>query len=308
MTEPTSGVITHRGVLDLSRFTSADDLAAIQSIVHVGTVIVPDSLAAAFTRIPSAHIGSVVQVPDGANVRVHTGSLVVGGDGLGSGDDVLVIVGMLVITSPVTGTVPRRIHVVGTVLAPKGSEAALNSALGGVTGSIDYYTYREGQEIKVSAGQVKLSGAMLANPAGQPDDILVAGGQIVVTGAVTKVGFAKVIVGGQLAAPAAGQEVLEPWLEVHGQVAWYRGDKPWIVMDSMEIGPDFFRLLDEPVSLIVMDTLTVRSGVTEDQVREKVAGISLLGDIVAPAELVGVLQVLTTDALGTIRTPDGPSD
>lgn len=308
MSEPDDGVIRQRGVLDLSRFTSADDLADIRGIDQIGVAIVPDSLAVPFSRIPSTHVGSVIYVPSGANVRVHTGALVLGGDGLGSADDVLVVVGAMLITSPVTGAVPRAIHVIGSILAPKGSEAVLGPALGDGTGAVYYFTYHEGQDIKVSGGQVKMSGATFANPAGQPDDILVVAGQIVVTGPVTKVGFAKVIVGGQFVGPAASQDVLEPWLEAQGQIAWYRGDNPWVVMDSMELGPDFFRLLNEPISLVVMDTLTIQPGVTEDAVREKVVGITLFDDIVAPPELVSVLQALTTDALGSIRAADGQDD
>ena len=73
-------------------------------------------------------------MPGGANVSVQTGSLVVGGDGLGGADDVLVVIGMLAITSPVTGAVPKRIHVIGSVLAPRGSEQVLGQALAGGTG------------------------------------------------------------------------------------------------------------------------------------------------------------------------------
>ena len=130
-------------------------------------------------------MAATIYVPDGANVRVHTGALVVGGDGLGAADDVLIVIGMLVITSPVTGPVPQRIHVVGSVLAPRGSESALGPALAGGTGGVTYYRYADGQDIKVLSGQVRLSGAMLANPAGQPDDILIAAGQVVMTGEVT---------------------------------------------------------------------------------------------------------------------------
>lgn len=308
MSEPDDGVIRRRAVLDLTRFTSADDLADIRGIDRIGVAIVPDSLAVAFSRIPTTRVGSVIYAPGGTDVRVHTGSLVLGGDGLGAADDVLIVVGMLLITSPVTGAVPRAIHVIGSILAPRGSEATLGPILGSSTGAVYYFNYREGQEIKVSGGQVKMSGATFANPAGQPDDILVVAGQIVVTGPVTKVGFAKVIVGGQFVAPAASQDVLEPWLEAGGQIAWYRGDNPWVAMESTALGPDFFRLLNEPISLVVMDTVTIQSGVTEDAVREKVVGITLFDDIVAPPELVSVLQALTTDALGSIRVADGQDD
>src|SRR5215475_5756783 len=142
-------VISGDAVADFSHLTSPGELAAIGRIQEVGTVIVPQSLAAAYARIPTSEIGATVFVPDGANVRVHTGSLTVGGDGLGAADDVLVVIGMLVITSPVTGPVPQRIYVIGLVLAPRGSEPVLGPALAGGTGGVSYYLPRDDQDVKV---------------------------------------------------------------------------------------------------------------------------------------------------------------
>jgi hypothetical protein len=300
------GVVRGEGLLDFSHLTSAEELAAVRRIEGVGAVVVPESLAGAYAAIPREGVGAAVYVPDGANVRVHTGSLVVGGDGLGAAEDVLVVVGMLVITSPVTGVVPRQVSVVGLVLAPRGSEPVLGPTLNGAVGSVTYYRYSEGQDVKVLTGLVKLSGVTLANPAGQADDVLLAAGQVVVTGPVTTVGYAQVIAAGQLVAPAAGREVLEPRVQVQGQVAWYRSDDPRLVAEDTRLGPDFFRLLDHQVSLVVMADLRIAPGVTETMLLEKVADIVLLGDITAPTDLVPVLQVLAIDAFGTIRADDGP--
>jgi hypothetical protein len=299
-------VISKEAVVDFGHLTSPEELAGIARIEKVGTVIVPRSLAAAYARIPTSKIGATVFVPDGANVRVHTGSLTVSGDGLGAADDVLVVIGMLIITSPVTGEVPRQVTVVGLTLAPRGSEAALGRVLGGGSGSVSYYRYTEGQDLKVLAGQVKLSGAMLANPAGEPGDVLIAAGQVIVTGQVTEVGYAQVIVAGQLIAPEASRDLLEPRLQVTGQSAWYRGAEPRIILDDMRVGPDYFRLLDHPISLVLLGDMTVEPGVSEDMVREKITDIILLGDLTAPPELVSVFQVLTTEAFGDIRAAGGP--
>jgi hypothetical protein len=299
------GMVSHRTVLDLSHLTSAEELASITGIERVVAVIVPAPLAAAYAKIPTTRVATTVFVPADAKVRVHTGVLVVGGDGLGADDDVLVVVGMLVITSPVTGAVPQRITVVGSVIAPKGSESALGPALTGCVGNVSYYRYAEGQDVKVLTGQVQLSGAMLANPAGQAEDVLVAAGQVVVTGPVTKVGYARVVVAGQLVAPAAGRDQLEPWLDTHGQVLWYRSERPRVLFGDTRLDADFFRLLDQPTSLVVLGDLTVAPGVSEDVLREKVSDIVLLGDVTAPAEVVPVLQMLAVDALGEIRTDDG---
>jgi hypothetical protein len=299
-------VVSDQPVADFSHLTAPEQLAVISRIENVALVIVPESLAGAYAAIPSSGIAATIYVPDGANVRVHTGALVVGGDGVGAVGDVLIITGMLIITSPVTGPVPQRIHVVGSVLAPRGSEAALGPVLAGGTGGVSYYTPADGQDIKVLSGQVRLSGAMLANPAGQADDMLIAAGQVVITGEVTTVGYRQVIVAGQLAAPAASRDVIEPRAQVQGQAAWYRGEDPRVFYGDISLGPDFFRLLDHPVSLVVLGDLTITPGVTEAMMREKVTGISVFGDATAPSGLVGALQALTTDAFGDIRADDGP--
>jgi hypothetical protein len=300
------GVISREALVDFSHLTSAEDLAGISRIDGVAAVVVPESLAAAYAGIPSSGVAATVYVPDGTNVRVHTGSLMVGGDGLGSAEDVLVVIGMLIITSQVTGALPRRISVVGLVLAPRGSESALGPVLGGGAGNVLYYPAAQGQEFKVLAGQVKLSGASLANTSGQPADVLIAAGQTVITGPVTSVGYAQVIVAGQVVAPAASREILEPRMQTQGQSAWYRADEPRIIAEDTSLGPDFFRLLDHPVSLVVLADLTIAPGVTEASVKEKVTDIVLFGDVTAPADLVPVLQVLAADAFGTIRASDGP--
>jgi hypothetical protein len=95
----------------------------------------------------------------------------------------------------------------GMVTASKGNDGP---ALAGVTGQVSYFTPTDGQDIKVHTGQVRLSGALLANPTGQADDILIAAGQVVITGEVTQVGYRQVIIAGQLAAPAASRDVIEP--------------------------------------------------------------------------------------------------
>jgi hypothetical protein len=306
--EPVAGrrVISGEAVADFSHLTSPEELADIGRIHKVGTVVVPRSLAAAYARIPTSKVGATVFVPDGANVRVHTGTLTVSGDGLGAADDVLVVIGMLIVTSPVTGEVPRQVTVVGLTLAPRGSEAVLGRVLGGGSGSVGYYRYAEGQDLKVLSGQVKLSGAMLANAAGQPDDILIAAGQVIVTGPVTTVGYAQVVIAGQLIAPAAARELLEPKLQATGQSAWYRADDPRIIFGDIDVGPDFFRLLDHPVSLVLLGDMSVAPGVSEDMVREKITDIVLLGDLTAPADILPVFQVLATEAFGDIRAADGP--
>jgi hypothetical protein len=299
------GVVRQRPVLDLSRLTSPDELAGIRRIEQVALVIVPDSLAGAYAAIPSTRVAATVFVPDGAPVRTHTGAMVVGGDGLGAEGDVLVVTGLLIITSPVTGDLPSRITVIGSVIAPRGSESKLGPRLAGGTGTVSYYRHVDGQEVEVLTGQVTLSATRLANRNGSADDLLIAAGQVVVTGPVGAVGYREVHVAGQFVGPEASREVLEPAVRVQGQAGWYRSDVARVIQDDTTVGPDFFRLLDGPVSLVVLGDLTITGGVTEAALRDKVSDIVLLGDVIAPADLVPVLQVLAVDAYGTIRADDG---
>jgi hypothetical protein len=195
--------------------------------------------------------------------------------------------------------------VVGSVYAPRGSQPVLGPALAGSIGTVSYFTYAEGQETNVLMGQSTLSGATLANPVGQADDVLIAAGQVVITGEVTTMGYRQLLIAGQLAAPAAGRDLIEPRARIQGQAAWYRGDDARVFYEETSLGPDFFGLLDHPVSLIAFASLTITAGVTEAMMQEKVTGISGFDDVIGPPELVGVLQFLTTDVFGTIRAADG---
>ncbi len=300
------GVVHDQAVLDLSHVGSREELSAITRITDVGVVVVPESLAGAYAAIACSDVGATVFVPDGAKARIHVGPLAVGGDGLGAGDEVLVVVGALIILSPVTGELPLRISVVGVVVAPRGSEAMLGPVFSGGVGSVTYYKYAQGQQVTVLTGQVQLSGAMLANMAGEPDDVLVIAGQVIVTGPVSTVGYRQVLVAGQFVAPQAGRAELEARLQVQGQVVWYRSDEPRVFLADTELAAAYFQLLDQPVSLIVLGDLTIASDVTAELVRDKVTDIALLGDATAPAEVVPVLQLLATVAAGQIRTADGP--
>lgn len=301
-------ILRDRPVLDLSHLTSPEQLAAIGGIEDVAVVIVPDSLAAAYLAIPASDVAATVYVPDGANPRVHTGMLAVSGDGLGAPDDVLIVTGLLLITSPVTGPLPRHIHVTGGVLAPRGSEAALGPAMTASTGAVAYFKYAEGQDIRTLSGEVKLSGAALENRAGQQGDILLVAGEVTVTGQVDAVGYGLVVIAGELAAPEHSRDVLEAKVQVHGEVAWYPGDNARVFHGKTRLGAGFFRQLDEPATIVSFGKLAILPDVTESLLREKVRGFTLFGKTTAPDELIGIIQFLATDMFGTIEADDGQGD
>jgi hypothetical protein len=119
--------ISGMGVLDLTGMSRPEELANISSIHGVGTILVPKSLSGRLAAIPMHGVGSVVPVPDGENVkpRVLVGSVQLSGEALanpqGEGLHILVVVGGLVVTSPVEKVGYDQVVVVGHVLAPEGS-------------------------------------------------------------------------------------------------------------------------------------------------------------------------------------------
>jgi hypothetical protein len=305
-----AGVIEDVALLDLTAMTSAEDLAGITRLHDVAMVLVPESLMAALTAIPMDDVAAVIPVPDGVEVRTHTGALVMGGEALaapGTEDAALVVTGTLVLTSPVPTVAYRQVVVVGLVLAPHGSESALGAGLTRVTGSVDYYPYAEGQEVTVSTGQLQAGGELLANPAGGPDDILVVAGQLIVTGPVAEVGYRRVVVAGQLLAPRDSQPVLGPATVVKGQLLWYSG-RPRFFLGRERFGRSFFELLDEPLAMALVGRFELDPDVPAELLRAKVADITLVGKLVAPRPLVGVLQFLTTEKLGAIVAAEDDSE
>jgi hypothetical protein len=299
------GVIEGVALLDLTAHT-AEALSRIRRIEGVALVLVPESLAGALTQIPMQRVAAVVPVPDGGRARLHTGVVTMSGSALGAPEaenDVLVMTGVLVLTSPVERVTYAGIVTTGLVLAPRGSEAALAAGLTRTTGSVAYYDYAEGQAVKVFQGQARLRGEALANRGGRPNDIAIAAGQLVVTTPVPSLGFQQVVVAGQLAAPEASADVLEPALTAIGQVVWYSGTaRAFSGMDRF--GRGFFELLAEPITLVLSGSFAVEPDVPAELLREKVAAIALSGKLSGPRQLVPVLQLLTTEKQGVIGVLD----
>ncbi len=304
------GVIQDVAMLDLTPMTSAEELAGITRISDVAILLVPESLMAAVVAIPMDDVAMVVPVPTGVEVRNHTGALVMGGEALADPDaenTALIVTGTLILTSPVQRVTYRQVIVMGLVLAPHGSESALGAGLTRVTGSVDYYPYAEGQEVKVSTGQLRVGGEVLANPTGGPDDILVVAGQLIVTGPVTKVGYRRIVVAGQVLAPVDSQPVLGPAVIVKGQLIWYAG-QPRFFVGKERFERSFFELLDRPLTLALVGSFEIGPDVPPALLREKVQEITLVGKLVAPRQLVGVLQLLTTENVGKITVAEDDSE
>jgi hypothetical protein len=304
-TIPEGGVIEGVAVLDLTAH-SAESIARIKRIVGVALVLVPESLAGELAGIPMQGVARVLAVPDGGRARLHTGVVTMPGSALaapGAENDFLVMTGVMVLTSPIQEVTYRGIVATGVLLAPRGSEAALAARLTAATGTTGYYDYAEGQTVKVFQGQTRLRGEALANRGGQPSDIAIVAGQLVVTTPATSVGFQQIVVAGQLAAPEASVDALEPLLTVVGQVAWYTGAARAFA-GSDRFGRAFLELLPEPLTLVLSGAFTFERDVPAELLREKVAGIVLSGALKGPRELVPMLQLLTIEKQGVIGVLD----
>jgi hypothetical protein len=300
------GVIEDVPMLDLTPMTSAEDLAGIARIRDVAIVVARESMMPAVMGIPMQDVATIVAVPDGVDVRKHTGSLVMAGEALaaeGMENTALIVVGTLILNTPVPKVTYGQVIVIGMVLAPHGSEAALGAGLTRVSGSVDYFPYVEGQEIKVSTGQLRVGGDFLANPAGGGGDILVLAGQMIVAGPVTKVGFSRVFLAGQLLAPRDSQPVMAPAVIVKGQVGWY-GGQPRFFIGRDSFGRSFFELADAPLNLALLGAFEIDPDVSAELLREKVEEITLVGRLVAPKRLVGALQLLATEKVGVISVAE----
>jgi len=139
VSQPT-GVIRDMGLLDLSSAQSAEDLSGITAIHDVGAIVIPEDLMSALTRIDIHDVGSVVPIPRGAKVSLQLGQTRWTGEALAAGpeDTVLVLVGQALVTSPVQSVGYQALHVVGQLLAPRGSEAALSAKIAKLTGQVIY--------------------------------------------------------------------------------------------------------------------------------------------------------------------------
>jgi hypothetical protein len=137
-----SGGISNVGVLDLTGMKSAEELAGIGSISRVGVVLVPESLMSGLLAVPMEKIGATVPVPTGEHVKLVTGQMKTTGEalaGAGREDDVLVVAGQLLVTTPVERVGYREMIVAGQVYAPEGSEGALTAGISRLTGQVFYY-------------------------------------------------------------------------------------------------------------------------------------------------------------------------
>jgi hypothetical protein len=157
-------------------------------------------------------IGSTIPVPTGARPHMFTGDVVLSGEALanvnGTPDDILIVTGDLIITSPVLKVGYGAFIFSGDLIAPKGSEAALAASLTRMTGDMIFYPYAESTAVRLLAGAQRLSGPALANPTGQETDILLVAGPLIVTSPIERLGYQHLVVTGSLLVPPGSEDAL----------------------------------------------------------------------------------------------------
>jgi hypothetical protein len=199
-----------------------------------------------------------------------------------------------------------RISDVGMVLIPERLQGAVVAIpmerVGQVTAIPD------GPGVRISVGQLQLSGEALAAGGGDLEDTLVVVGQLVLTSRVERVGFRRLIVIGQIVAPRGSEPALAAGIsKLVGQNAFYR-DGARIFVGADRFGSRFVQLLPEGTTLVLVGAFAFEPDVAGDSLRQKVSEIILCGTISAARDLVPVLQFLTTQKAGTIEIEEAGTE
>jgi hypothetical protein len=296
-------------LLDLTGAQAASALEGVTRISHVAAILVPESLIPRLTSIPMDRVAATIPVPDGRRAKVLAGQITLSGEALANADghdnEMLVVAGQLIVTSPVQKIGYAEMVILGQVIAPIGSETAIGAGVSRLSGQVLYYPYVEGARTRVLSGGA-VSGETLANVNGQEGDVLLVNGNLVVTSPIRRVGYQQVVAIGHVVVPeGTDQADLDRITTVGGQVATYTA--PPRVFDGKDhFSAGFFELFDKPITLVLDGTFSFDVDIPPELLRQKVATIVLDGRIRAPRPLVPMLQMLCVVRDGKIEATDEP--
>lgn len=300
--------IKNVALLDLTGASSADVLDGVSKISNVAAILVPESLVGRLMAIPMESVAATVPIPDGKRVKVMSGQVIMSGESLtvadGDANEVLVVAGQLVITTPVHQAVRQEVIAMGQVLAPQGSESGLGASLRRMSGQVMYYPYTPGANVKVLTGSTRMTGAELANRNGQPSDVLISIGSLVITSAADVVGYEHIVGIGPVIVPRDAEPALSGRVTSVGPGVLYYSATPRVFDGKETFYGAFFELLDEPITLVLDGKFTFDDDVTPELLRQKVREIVFDGKLIAPRKLVPMLQLLATQRDGRIVSTD----
>ena len=195
-----------------------------------------------------------------------------------------------------------RLEAVGAILVPEPLLARLLTIPMERVGTV--VPVPAGDNVRVVTGQMRTTGDALANVGGDPGDILFVVGQLLLSTPVQTVGYAKLVVTGQVLAPYGSEAALTSGItRLLGQVV-YHAPNARIMFGQEQVTADFFALLAEATQLVIVGTLRLEDDVTADLLRARVQSIILFGTLIGPRPLIPMLQFLTTEKFGAILAAD----
>lgn len=158
----------------------------------------------------------------------------------------------------------------------------------------------DGKKVVVRAGMTQLSGDVLENRNGDPNDIMVLIGQTEITSVPVRVGYELIVIG-MLVAPEAARDRITPAMRnVAGQTLFYRGSGLRMFLSEVSLDREYFDFLPEQNALAVIGEVTIESDVTKEALQQKVSDIIVLGEIRIPRHLRSLVQALARVQFGSI--------
>ena len=185
------------------------------------------------------------------------------------------------------------IRKVGAILVPRNLVPKLSTIpMSQVGTTIPLPPTTEGVKVRQVTGQTTMSGEALANPDGNPNDVLVVTGQLTITSPVRKVGYGHFIVTGQVLAPQGSEAALGAGLtNLTGQAAYF----PYTEGAAVKVQVGSTRMSGQALAnpagqetdiLVVIGSLIV----TSPMERVGYQHIAVVGTVLAPPESEAALS------------------
>jgi hypothetical protein len=256
--------ISNVALLDLTGAAAANALEGVTRISDVAAILVPESLLPRVSSIPMDRVAATIPIP--------------------------VVAGQLILTSPAVN-VGRDVVVLGQIVAPAGSESGLGLSLRRLTGQVMYYPVPEGARVQVRDGGL-MGGEALANPGGEPRDVLLITSTAVLTSSVESIGYQQIVVLGNVLVPRGAESTITGRVQTQGGRVIACDAPPRVFDGKHSLSAAYFEFLDAPITLVVDGKCSIDDDVTPELIRQKVSGLVLDGKLVAPRRVIPALQVV----------------
>lgn len=156
----------------------------------------------------------------------------------------------------------------------------------------------------ISGSNYTMSGDELINSQGDPDKdmLIVACGSLFIDSPVSQIGYKEIItVCGDLIAPKESKSLLNPYITSKlSNSIFFEDSTPRLFSGKTSISKEFLELVEHPINLLVTGILQFDEDIPMQLVKEKVNQIYLTGRIIAPKELLPILNFLSIQNYGEI--------